>query len=178
MRYSFFTPVLALTLIALSVGSQAQTCNPAITADAPNTRYTAYTNGTVQDKQTGLVWKRCAEGQTWLVGGCTGSAESFTWQEALAAAERSSFAGKTDWRLPNINSLQSLVERRCFNPAINLAMFPNVPEYWFWSSSAHAGKDFFGNSHQAWAVEFVSGGERGDRYRDENNAVRLVRAGQ
>jgi len=171
MRYPIFTPVLALTLMPLSAASPVQFCNSAITADAPKSRYTTYTNGTVLDKQTGLVWKRCAEGQAWQAGACTGSAATFRWQQALAAAEQAGFAGKTDWRLPNQKELLSLVEHRCSSPAINLAVFPNAPFGWFWSSSSYAD-----DSSDAWIVDFFGSGIYD--YKDNFNVVRLVRAGQ
>jgi hypothetical protein len=55
------------------------------------------------------MWKQCAEGLSGAT--CqTGSAQTFTWANALAHAEASTFANYTDWRLPNVKELSSLVE--------------------------------------------------------------------
>ena len=164
--------LLSFTLLTLSTATLAQTCNPAISADAPDSRYQTATNGTVLDKQTGLVWKRCAEGQSWQDGQCKRSPAAFSWLNALAIAEAATFAGKTDWRLPNQKELQSLVEHRCVAPAINLTVFPNAGSGWFWSSSPNAGYRY-----GAWLVDFNHGYNPGDD-KVGSYAVRLVRAGQ
>jgi hypothetical protein len=167
---------LTLTLLLLSFTytglSLAQTCNPAVTADAPNSRYALNANGTALDKKTGLTWMRCALGQTWSAGSCTGTSQTYNWQTALQTAESTVFAGKSDWRLPNQKELQSLVERRCYGPAINLTAFPNAKSGWAWSSSPYASYSDF-----AWVVNFSYGNGSGvGKY--GSLAVRLVRGGQ
>ncbi len=165
MRIAFL-----VLIIVLAQTVNAQTCNPSIVAEAPDSRY-KITTSTVLDKQTGLVWMRCAVGQTWNGIGCTGTATAMTWQTALQTAENTIFAGKNDWRLPNQNELRSLVEPRCYSPAINTAMFPSASSDGFWSSSPHA---YF--SYNVWIVNFDFGyGYDGE---DGSYAVRLVRAGQ
>ena len=152
--------------------SVAQTCNPHIIANAPYSRYTVNADGTVVDKKTALTWMRCALGQTWDNGACTGFAQPYTWQSALQSAESAVFAGLNDWRLPNQKELQSLVESRCYDPAINLTVFPNVTGDYFWSSSPVAG-----DSNYAWLVDFNHGS---DRWHSKVSTyyVRLVRSGQ
>lgn len=76
----------------------------------------AYTDilddGTVIDPRTGLMWKRCAEGQAFDpdTASCTGDPVPIpNWKTALEeAGKRTSFAGHDDWRLPNIKELFSL----------------------------------------------------------------------
>ena len=55
-------------------------------------------DGTVTDRNTGLMWMK------------TDSGKGMTWEEALAYAENSTYAGYSDWRLPNIKELQYLVD--------------------------------------------------------------------
>jgi len=159
----------------------AQSCNPNIIADAPDSRYRMHVNGTVLDKKTALTWMRCALGQTWHNGECTGSAQRYQWRLALVAAKRTVFAGKKDWRLPNIKELQSLAEYRCYDPAINLTAFPNTTSSRkYWSSSPFV---FYGNGTWgggAWGVSFYYGnGDVGTKYdKYYGNYVRLVRSGQ
>ena len=78
------------------------------------------------DTRTGLIWMRCSLGQMWDGAACSGTANTYTWQAALQAAFEinsgasnddgdglAGFANETDWRLPNRNELESIVERRC-----------------------------------------------------------------
>jgi hypothetical protein len=76
-------------------------------------RFTDNNDGTITDGRTHLMWKRCSEGQSWDDTGkaCTGSPAALSWQTALSTAEAASFAGKSDWRLPNIKELASILDR-------------------------------------------------------------------
>ena len=161
----------------------AQTCKDTITATAPDSRYTVAngTQGAVTDDETGLMWKRCSEGQTWDGNSCTGDAMESTWQEALQRAREvnTGNAGKnlghSDWRLPNKNELASLVEQRCSNPAINTTLFPGTPSRNFWSASPYA----LGPGGDAWGVNFYGGDIRSARADASTEIyVRLVRGGQ
>ena len=153
----------------------AQTCKTdSIPASTPNSQLTDNSDGTVTDSKTGLMWKQCLEGVSGNL--CeTDSPGSFTWQLALQQPETvntgGGFAGYTDWRLPNIRELRSLVEEQCSAPAINLDRFPNTPSSYVWSGSP--GADY---SVYAWYVSF-NYGDSNFRYR-YGSAVRLVRDGQ
>ena len=122
------------------------------------------------------MWKKCLEG----VDGdnCeNGSPSSFTWQAALqrpGTVNVSGFAGYTDWRLPNIRELRSIVEEQCFDPAINETYFPNTPP----SSLVWSGSPYSGNSISAWFVGFDFGTSATGNRAYGIFAVRLVRDGQ
>jgi len=89
----------------------------------------------------------------------------------LNLAEGKSLAGYSDWRLPNFKELQSIIERQCLDPAINLAVFPNTPSWKFWSASPSSGGG-------AWNVAF-NYGFAGNYDRTSHYVfVRLVRSGQ
>jgi len=167
----FCTIAAVLLLSAAGVAGAAQICRNDIRATAPDSRFTGNGNGTVSDSATGLVWKQCAEGLSGA-GCASGAASTFTWQHALQRAADASFAGQTDWRLPNKNELESLVERRCSYPVINARFFPNTPSNWFWSSSPDAYSSCY-----AWIVDFDYG-YVGSYYEHYGNHVRLVRGGQ
>jgi hypothetical protein len=164
--------ISSICLLSYAGSGFAQVCNPNIIANAPDSRYTLNTNGTVLDKKTNLTWMRCTLGQTWSNNTCTGSAQGYSWQGALQIADSTAFAGFSDWRLPNQKELQSLVENRCYDPAINLTAFPATPSSWAWSSSPYAG-----SSDGAWVVCFSNGyGSNDGKY--YGYFVRLVRGGQ
>lgn len=63
-------------------------------------------DGTVTDTRTGLMWMRCALGQTWDGTTCVGEAKGYTWEEAMALHH--GFAGHDDWRLPSIHELRNI----------------------------------------------------------------------
>lgn len=179
MPKSMKAAMLACLLALLPAMGNAQTCKSgSIPATTPTSRFTDHHNGTVTDTQTGLMWKKCSEGQIWdsATNGCGGSSASYTWEAAMERAEEvnagEAALGHDDWRVPDINALRSIIEKQCTEPAINLAVFPATPSAWFWSSSQYAS-----NRDSAWYVIFYGG------YDDWNvkgvlNQVRLVRGKQ
>ncbi len=134
------------------------------------TDYIDNQDGTVTHTPTGLVWKRCAEGQDWNGSTCTGFGNGYTWNEAKALTGTVSFAGQTDWRLPERADLLSLVNYFQSSPAINTTIFPATSSSRFWTSS-----DYAPNPSYAWFVYF----HQGDTYayrKDDVYNVRLVRS--
>lgn len=86
----------------------------------PAFRYIDNGDGTTTDNYTGLVWKK------------TKSPTSYTWEGALAYVNSlnasGGFAGKSDWRLPNIRELFSLVDVKRFGPTLNTSAFTNLSD--------------------------------------------------
>jgi hypothetical protein len=146
-------------------------CRTDIKPDTSDSRFVVNANGTVTDNKTQLMWKHCPEG---LSGAAcaVGTAQTLTWKVALDNSAATSFAGFSDWRLPNIKELTSIVERRCYNPSINETVFPNSSSSVFWSSSVVAF-----NPDTAWMVNFNYGHDI-NSYKSDNFYVRLVRSGQ
>lgn len=126
-------------------------------------------NATVTHKITGLTWKRCAEGQVWDGKTCTGEPAFYTYAQTLKLI--SNFAGNSDWRMPNVAELNSLLERERINPAINTTFFPNTLGAAFWTSSpiVQAADGF------VWGVTFGDGGHIFWGTPSEGYQVRLVR---
>ena len=126
---------------------------------------------------TELVWARCSVGQEWNEdnASCDGLPVRLTWQEALNQAQVYELENKTDWRLPNIKELASIVERNCVSPAFNLIIFANTPENnSFWSSSPNTA---LGKGDEAWSVS-SSNGRLDSREKHQNYYVRMVRYAQ
>ena len=140
--------------------------------DWPNERFQVHGDGTVTDKQTGLMWMRCSLGQN-LQDNCSGYAYSYDWQEALESARDFSLANYSDWRLPNINELSSLVARDRHSPAINSAIFPDTQSItypYYWSSTPPADND--GGTK---TIYFIDGDDGYTRSTDSIPKTRLVR---
>ncbi|MBT3278210.1 MAG: DUF1566 domain-containing protein [Phycisphaerales bacterium] len=91
-------------------------------------------DGTISDNATGLIWTQKT------------SAKSMDWPAALKYAEGRSFAGQSDWRLPNIKELQTLVDydrapdakdKTKRGPAIDPIFKLTDNSAWCWSSTTH-----------------------------------------
>ena len=177
-RYAKFTLTLLIFQFSFT-NANAQTCNANIVATTPTNDFTVHNNGTVTHKPTGLMWKVCSEGQNWNSsdGSCTGAATTHTWQQALQIPQSlntgGGFANQTDWRLPNLKELKSIVELSCYSPAINETIFNSTPSAVYWSSSPYA---YYRNT--AWGVLFDYGNDYINHYRSQGRHVRLVRSGQ
>jgi hypothetical protein len=171
-KLTIFLACLLLAFVLLPVETPAQTCKQAIVATAPDASFTTRDDGTATHKVTGLVWMRCSLGQKWDGKTCVGAAEGFSWGSALQAADRHSFAGQTDWRLPNKNELETIFEESCHSPAINERVFPATPPTYFWTSSPYAGL-----ATGAWSLDFGYGSANASVKSGSLN-VRLVRGGR
>jgi hypothetical protein len=144
-------------------------------------RFTIHADNTVTDNRTGLMWARCAEGQTG--GACAGGAAlALEWAAATArpAAVNAASSGHTDWRLPTRAELSSITEREQCDatpgtPSVIATVFPNTA-FDYWTSTP----DAF-NGAQAWRVNFQDG-EVSPAAKSgapsSSKRVRLVRAGQ
>ncbi len=108
----------------------------------PNPRFTDNGNGTVTDNLTGLVWAKSP------------LTNLRTWAGALNYAESLALGGHEDWRLPNINELESLVNAQEPDQAawLNAQGFTNVQPNYYWSSTTLSY-----NNSTAWYVHMLNG---------------------
>ena len=86
-------------------------------------------DGTITDVVTGLMWeKKCEEcgglhdvAARYPLRAEEGRADVAAWLRDLNTEGRSGFAGYSDWRLPTVLELQSIVDYERFNPAVSSA---------------------------------------------------------
>ncbi len=114
-------------------------------------RFVDHGDGTVTDKLTGLMW---IKGETVQV----------TWQSALYYVKTLNTGGHTDWRLPNVNELRSLVDYSQTEPSLPQGHpFTDVVASFYWSSTASTN-----GTGGAWGVDFGNGsvnkGKNADGY--------------
>ncbi len=166
---------LAACLWLGAQAAHAVTCeDKTIPALNPDAAYISdSTAGTVTDIRSGLMWKKCLEGQAWNGSACVGARGTFPWSSALTLGVRDHTGNYSDWRLPNIKELRSLVEECRIDPAINDALFPGATSAYLWTGSPHAGYNF----DSAWYVNFYDGFPAFDN-RTYKFSVRLVRGGE
>jgi hypothetical protein len=144
--------------------------------------YTDNGDGTITDTRTGLMWEKLSDDGT-----IHDKDTAYTWMNAfstkVAMLNADSFAGFTDWRVPNVNELQSLVGYGAAYPAINAAFNTNCAATCtvltcsctqpsaYWSSSTYQDVPSI-----TWVVYFQDGYVVG--YLKANNGyVRAVRGG-
>jgi hypothetical protein len=146
----------------------------------PDPRFTNADNSTpisgnvVVDQLTGLMWSK--DGNAPGPSACTPAAVK-TWQVALdyvACLNTNSFLGYADWRLPDVNELESLVNAGQSNTAtwLNMQGFSNAQASQYWSSTT----DSY-NANNAWYV-YMSYGSMSTSGKSGTNYVWPVRAGQ
>lgn len=112
--------------------------NTSVPQSTPTSRYTVFPDGTLAAPATGLMWKRCLEGQTLNGDVCEGAPSTYMWADALGAAQAASFAGHSDWRLPNPKELLTIFEDRCAAPALNADLFPISGSVSAWTATPTA----------------------------------------
>lgn len=161
---------ISTLLFFFSMPSLAQSCKASVPDSTPDSRYTNHNDGTITDNNTRLMWKQCIEGLSGINSCKTGTTSTHTWQAALKLADAASFATYTDWRLPSVTELESLVTHSCYVPSINIMLFPNDPAAVVWSSAQNEDYPPF-----AWGVYFFYG-YIDFYYRDNDYSVRLVRS--
>ncbi len=109
--------------------------------------YTDNGDGTVTDHVTGLRWQQCTAG---LSGAeCEGDPSQPSWYQAQDYCDTLTLGvgNFDDWRLPEINELQSIIDYGEYFPAINPAYFPGTPYNYYWSMTEDSG-----NTSQAWRI--------------------------
>ncbi len=103
----------------------------------PSPRFTDNGDKTVTDNLTGLMWAKDASTPT--VSSCSGGYK--TWSNALSyisCLNSISYLGYNDWKLPNINELESLVDADEYGPALPDGHPFSGVQSWYWSSTTYA----------------------------------------
>lgn len=133
----------------------------------PQQSYQDNGDGTVTDLNTGLMWQQ-------------GFCDKMTWEEAAAGADTCGTGGYSDWRLPTIKELYSLIQFSGTDPSgpspVNIIPFIDTDFFQFeygdtlsgerlidaqyWSSTVYQGLTMGGDS-TAFGVNFADGRIKG-----------------
>jgi Protein of unknown function (DUF1566) len=116
---------------------------------------------TVLDRTTGLEWSREN-----VPGG------TMNWKAAQEACAKLSLGGHSDWRLPTIRELLTLVDYERHNPSIDIEAFKCESSYYWTSTPLHSSPGVY-----AWVVDFHYGFASWSN-QDNDLYVRAVRASQ
>ena len=141
-------------------------------------RFIANGDETITDTQSGLMWETKVAGNNCLR--CVNDA--YTWDGAkgawldrlhgrlIASENEGGFAGYSDWRLPTLAELRTIVNTSVV-PTIDPIFGPTFLSF-YWSASTYASNPAF----QAWSVNFSFGYVSVDS-KSLNFRVRAVRGG-
>lgn len=138
--------------------------------DYGNNNFVDNGNATISDLATGLTWTKNDSGHKTFrrsISGFTRQSGGLNWQEALSFCENLTFAGTSDWRLPNAKELHSILDytrspdttgSAAINPLFATSEIKdegNGRDFpFFWSSTTHLD----GRNPGEWAV-YISFGE-------------------
>ena len=113
--------------------------------------YTDLGNGIVRDNVTGLEWQQFPE------------RGAISWYQAIDYCNALTLGGYSDWRLPTIKEISTLVDSSIPSPGptIDSDNFPNTVSTYYWSSTTEAG-----GLNYAWPVYFHGGFVRWQQYVD------------
>jgi hypothetical protein len=133
----------------------------------PNPRFMDNEDGTVTDNLSGLMWAKAAnENGTMLWN------DAIDYVNGLSLGSDSCGSSYTDWRLPNIKELQSLIDFKNYDPSLpSDHPFLNLERY-YWSSTSHS----FNSDSFAWRISMQDGGVIGST-KVNDHYVWPVRAG-
>lgn len=147
MQYKGLITGLLFSALLSSAAQAEQRCKEYRPATAPTKSFKIDLKRNVVTKD-GLMWKRCAEGQRIDARkGCEGKADQIYLPDALSKPKYKKFAGYGDWRMPTIEEVKGILEKRCKKPAFNLDVFPEAPNLKLWSSDLVEG-----DSEKAWIM--------------------------
>jgi hypothetical protein len=114
---------------------------------------------TWKDPETGLEWQRASPGK-------------MSWQEALDYAKSLTLDGKSDWRLPTVSELETLLDRSVLDHELRPIMRADVPfrdTLSYWSCTT-----FEDDTKNAWILMF-DGAYMLSYYKSNVYQVRCVR---
>ncbi|PKL34982.1 MAG: hypothetical protein CVV45_00530 [Spirochaetae bacterium HGW-Spirochaetae-10] len=113
-------------------------------------------NDVVIDNATAIRWTKCALG---TAADCSGTPQLYSQGQAMGACAAlnsmnsgAGYAGRTNWRLPSIEELESLPDFERTQPLLPSANFPNLTSGQYWSMSAVGP-----TSTLAWSMNLYTG---------------------
>jgi Protein of unknown function (DUF1566) len=165
MKFRF---ILAALLTAMPVGDSIAGCYGR-TETRSQTRFVLRA-GEALDTKTGLIWQRCSLGMTWdTKRGCLGEMLSVGLDEAIKKARE--LGG--NWRVPSGPELESLIDRSCGGPVVDVSVFPDIAkdedgEADYWTTNP------VGTANLYYFFDFVTGQADGHT-RGFQLSARLVR---
>lgn len=123
----------------------------------------AIAQGTVRDSRTGLTWEQ-ADNKEWL-----------NWEDACDYCDTLALGGYSDWRLPSVDELRTIVDHTELNMAMSSVYqgYSASRSQIYWTATEYAGHSAT-PAHYAWGISFYSGSVH-PRYKPYYHSIRCVR---
>ena len=131
-------------LLPLSTSLSGQTIYDHVDNDWPNSRYIVHGDGTLTDTGTSLMWRQCVGDGVYdaAIKTCSGGLSSVSWHGAIDITNSYSDGTYSDWRLPNIKELESIMAYNRSAPTVNSDIFIDIDSFYnisgiskYWSST-------------------------------------------
>ena len=101
------------------------------------------------------------------------------WTNAINYCESLTLGGHSDWRLPNINELNSIIDDTKSSPSVDTDVFRNVVTKYYWSSTTMMYDSQYEDPIYAWYIDFDNGVYGAyDKSYGNGHYLRCVRAGR
>lgn len=124
--------------------------------------FTRDPNGTVSDSSYRLQWQDDYSDNSNTI-------KESGWEAAILYCENLVLDGKTDWRLPNINELKTIIDDTKLTGLI-FSTFLNTNRSDYWSATTYNAI-----KNNAWTVDFNTGRSTYGNAKNSTQSVRCVR---
>ncbi len=169
IKKQILTAFLSVMLVA-PVWAQ-QSCDSKQAETAPMSRFKPDSKGGLKDTKLNKTWLRCVVGMSWNGSTCEGQSLTYNWNDAQSIIDdlnKQKVAGRGNWRMPTADELESITEKSCYKPAINLDAFPYSPQSGFWTDTTAEGVQ-----PRAYVIHFLNG-NRYIGHKKQDWRVRLI----
>ena len=143
MKRALMGMTLLLALLSLSSceRGQPQNCSKLIEPGYFGS-FEMVLGGIARDKGNRKEWYRCSLGQRFNGSVCVGKPQLKTVEQTLVIIDEMNQKSGTNWRLPSLKELRTLVVEGCGNPAVNPNIFPGILVENYWASDESSASGF------------------------------------
>ena len=124
-----------------------------------------------KDNITGLIWEIKTDDDS--IHDKRLSCNYFEANDYIESLNNENFGNYSDWRMPTLEELSTIINFNETSPAINKTFFPNTTSSDYWSSNTDVQ-----NSGRVWCVDFRFGGDDQKNKSSTTTCFRAVRSDQ
>ena len=171
-----------------------RTCDDVGGVAWPAPRFIDKGDGTVNDKLTGLTWSKHANAPNRALPGdlpnaCLNAEKDMIWLDALdfiACLNAKNHAGSKNWRLPNLNELESMVNLEFVDSSAYLnssgfgfpgLLLTDVKSSPYWTATSDSSDTVIQSAAAAWEVDLAKGDSFSTLKNERKRGVWPVRDG-